>query len=168
MKKIELEQLSSTYTVKRLQIEDTELIYTLCKSNPQYYEYCGKSLSVEEIESDLNIMPPGISMEQKYYIGFFENQKLIAVMDLIDGYPNSNVAFIGFFMMYGELQRAGIGSKIVSEALIYLKRQGFQTCQLGIDKENPQSNHFWRKNGFQIIREVVQEEGIILVAEKQL
>ena len=40
--------------------------------------------------------------------------------------------------------------------------------QLGIDKDNPQSNHFWRKNGFEVIREVEIEEGIILVAEKQL
>ena len=39
---------------------------------------------------------------------------------------------------------------------------------LGIDKNNPQSNHFWRKNGFEVIREVVQEEGTILVAEKEL
>lgn len=38
----------------------------------------------------------------------------------------------------------------------------------GIDKDNPQSNHFWRKNGFEIIREVEIEEGMILVAEKQL
>ena len=40
--------------------------------------------------------------------------------------------------------------------------------QLGIDKDNPQSNYFWRKNGFEVIREVEIEEGIILVAEKQL
>ena len=39
---------------------------------------------------------------------------------------------------------------------------------LGIDKENPQSNHFWTKNGFSVIKEVEQEEGTILVAEKIL
>lgn len=58
--------------------------------------------------------------------------------------------------------------KIVSELLEYLSEQGFQKCQLGIDKNNPQSNHFWRKNGFEVIKEVEIEEGIILVAEKQL
>ena len=39
---------------------------------------------------------------------------------------------------------------------------------LGIDKDNPQSNHFWRKNGFQTTREAQQERGVILVAEKCL
>ncbi len=36
------------------------------------------------------------SMDDKYYIGYFENGCLIAVMDLIDGYPNAGTAFIGF------------------------------------------------------------------------
>jgi hypothetical protein len=39
---------------------------------------------------------------------------------------------------------------------------------LGIDKENPQSNHFWKKNGFDVIRVVEREDGTILVAKKQL
>ena len=49
-----------------------------------------------------------------------------------------------------------------------MKELGFQKSMLGIDKDNPQANHFWRKNGFGIIREVIQEEGTILVAEKEL
>ena len=89
-------------------------------------------------------------------------------MDLVDGYPNCDYVYIGFFMMDYELQGRGIGSIIISEVLEYLQEQGFQKAQLGIDKGNPQSNHFWRKNGFEVIREVEIEEGIILVAEKQL
>lgn len=166
--KIELRMFSKIYNVRKLNIDDVEMIYNLCKSNTQYYEYCGKELSIELIERDLEITPPGIPKEQKYYIGFFEDSKLIAIIDLIDGYPDSNCVYIGFFMMNSELQGAGIGSKIISEVLNYAKNQGFKKCQLGIDKDNPQSNHFWRKNGFEVIREVEIEEGIILVAEKQL
>lgn len=40
--------------------------------------------------------------------------------------------------------------------------------RLGIDKENPQSNHFWRKNGFTVLREAAQECGIVLLAERRL
>ena len=45
---------------------------------------------------------------------------------------------------------------------------GLKRVLLGIDKENPQSNAFWSKNGFSVIREVEQEEGAILLAEKGL
>ncbi|KSV59806.1 GNAT family N-acetyltransferase [Acetivibrio ethanolgignens] len=168
MKKIEIRKFSKVYDVRKLNINDVEMIYTFCKSNTQYYEYCGKDISTELIESDIKITPPGIPMEQKYYIGFFENNLLVAIMDLIDGYPDDNTAFIGFFMMNSQLQGTGIGSKIISEVLNYLKGKGFEMCRLGIDKDNPQSNHFWRKNGFKVVREVVQEEGTILIAERQL
>lgn len=40
--------------------------------------------------------------------------------------------------------------------------------RLGIDKENPQPNHFWRKNGFTVLREAAQERGIVLLAERRL
>ena len=168
MERIEIRKLSKKYDVRKLNEDDVEMIYTFCKSNTQYYEYCGKELSIELIEQDLKITPPGILIEQKYYIGFFENEKLVAIMDLEDGYPSSDYVYIGFFMMNRELQGIGIGSEIVSDVLHYVKEKGFTKCQLGIDKENPQSNHFWRKNGFEVIREVTQEEGTILVAEKQL
>ena len=168
MKKLEITKLSKRYNVRKLNIDDVETIFHFCKSNTQYYTYCGKEPSIQLIERDLEITPPGIPIEQKYYIGFFKNEKLVAVMDLEDGYPNSDYAYIGFFMMNHELQGKGIGSQIVSESLEYLRGQGFKKCQLGIDKENPQSNHFWRKNGFEVIREVVQEEGTIMVAERLL
>lgn len=158
MGKIEISKLSKRYDVGKLDLEDVQMICTFCKSNVQYYEYCSKDISPELIEEDLKAVPPGIPVKQKYYIGFFEKNMLLAVMDLIDGYPNSNSIFIGFFMMKRELQGDGIGSLIISEALNYLKKQGFEMCCLGIDKANPQSNYFWNKNGFKIIREVAQEK----------
>ena len=49
-----------------------------------------------------------------------------------------------------------------------MKETGLKRVLLGIDKENPQSNAFWAKNGFSVIREVEQEEGAILLAERGL
>ena len=168
MYKIDIKMFSNRYDVRKLHHDDVELIYSFCKRNIQYYEYCGKEPSVELIERDLEITPPELSIEQKYYVGFFDRNKLVAVMDLEDGYPDEDYAYIGFFMMNHELQGNGIGTQIISEVFEYLRELGFQKCMLGIDKDNPQSNHFWKKNGFEVIREVVQEEGAILVAEKKL
>ena len=168
MRNIEISKLSTAYHVRELTVDDLDMIHTFCAGNTQYYEYCGKECSMELIENDLVALPPGISMEQKYYVGFFESSKLVAIMDLIDGYPDAQTAYIGFFMMSRELQGQGIGSKIISEVFHYLHQLGFTHCRLGIDRDNPQSNHFWRKNSFQVIREVSLEEGVILVAEKQL
>jgi len=40
--------------------------------------------------------------------------------------------------------------------------------RLSIDKGNPQSMHFWKKNGFNVIKEVDVNGWTKLVAEKSL
>ena len=168
MHNIDINKFSKNYNVRKLNYNDVEMIYSFCKSNTQYYEYCGKEPSIELIERDLEITPPDFPIEQKYYVGFFERDNLVAIMDLEDGYPDEDYAYIGFFMMNSELQGNGIGTRIISEIFEYLRKLGFRKCMLGIDKDNPQSNHFWKRNGFEVVREVVQEEGAILVAEREL
>ena len=86
-------------------------------------------------------------------------------MDLIDGYPDPKIAYIGFFMMDIRFQGRQLGSALIREVKDYLKRDGFRAVRLAIDKANPQSNHFWKKNGFEVIREVPRDEWTVLEAE---
>lgn len=89
-------------------------------------------------------------------------------MDLIDGYPNHETAFIGFFMVDAAFQGWGTGSFIISETADYLRRIGKTAIRLGIDADNPQSNAFWRKNGFILLKRTERDGGAILLAEKLL
>ncbi len=164
----DLSKLSTQYHVRPMKDADADAILEFCFQNDPYYRYCGNQPSRELILHDLHITPPNTSADAKYYVGFYDGDILVAVMDLIDGYPDSDTAFIGFFMMNRHLQGRQIGTRIVQEVCIYLKETGLKSVLLGIDKENPQSNHFWAKNGFSVVREVEQEEGTILVAEKSL
>ena len=89
-------------------------------------------------------------------------------MDLIDGYPEPEIAFIGFFMMNKDLQGQGIGTAIIRETEAYLKATGKTSIRLAIDKGNPQSTYFWKKNGFSVIKEVDRNGWTALVSEKLL
>lgn len=168
MRTIDIQQFSNTYEVKRLNEQDVESIYILCKANTQYYRYCEKEPSKKLIQQDMVITPPNIPLSQKYYVGFYYQNELMAIMDFIDGYPSSEYGFIGFFMMNIAVQGTGIGSRIIMNVCAYCQALGFTKLRLGIDKDNPQSNHFWQKNGFEVIKEVQQEDGVILIAEKKL
>ena len=42
---------------------------------------------------------------------------------------------------------------IVRDVCTYLRELGYKKVRIGVDKENPQSNSFWCKNGFRIISE---------------
>ena len=168
MKNIQIEKLSDSYTIRRLTDADVPMLYAWMLRNDQYFRYCGGSTTPERVRQDLTLCPPGTTPAQKHYVGFFDAGTLVAVMDLIDGYPNADTAFIGFFMMNRELQGQGTGTAIVRDVLAALRALGYTAVRLGIDKENPQSNHFWRKNGFAVLREAAQERGIVLLAERRL
>lgn len=165
---ININQLSHKYIVRKMCEKDISDILEMCLKNQQYYKYCNKQPSMELIKRDLQITPPGFPLSQKYYVGFFCEDILIAVLDLYDGFPQKDYAYIGFFMMNFDYQGKGIGSEIISEVAEYLKKNSYKFIRLGIDKDNPQSTHFWKKNQFEIIKEVKQDEGTILVAERKM
>ena len=155
--------LSNTFDVRRLSIEDTDLIYNLSCKNIIFYQFHPPFVTRESIQEDIRALPVGKDYNDKYYIGFFEKETLVAIMDLILDYPTKDTAFIGLFMMDFEYQNKNIGSKIISECAKYLKILGFHKIRLGVDKENPQSNAFWKKNSF-----VVADESEYILMELAL
>ena len=164
---MDISRLSKHYSIRLLDDSDVDDILELCRQNTLFYEYTEAKPSKEQIQNDMRITPPGIPQEKKYFIGFFENETLVAVMDLIDGYPKPETAYIGFFMMNRKYQGKGIGSAIIRESAAYLGSIGKTAIRLAIDKGNPQSTHFWKKNGFQIISEVDRNGWTKLVAERK-
>ena len=168
METMNVSGLSSMFKVHPLHDANADEIFKLCQENTLYYRYCEAEPTKEQVLNDLHVTPPGIDESRKYYVGFYRGQELIAVMDLIDGYPEEDIAFIGFFMVRATVQRHGIGSDIIGDTAEYLKKMGKTAIQLGIDEGNPQSTAFWKKNGFQVLEEVKRDGGIILLAHRTL
>lgn len=165
---IDISGLSRRYDVRRLGESDADEILQLCQANALYYQYCQAEPSREQVLSDLRVAPPGKDLSDKYYVGFYRDETLVAVMDLIDGFPQPDMGYIGFFMMNAALQGKQIGTAIIGEAAAYLKSAGMRAIRLAIAKDNPQATHFWQKNGFAVIREADMGGWTALVAEKTL
>lgn len=161
-------RFSTAYAVRRLTERDVPQLVGLCGGNPQFYACRAEAAAPETVWQDLQLLPPGKGPEDKYTVGFFDGETLAAVLDLIDGYPAPATAYLGFFMMNKRHQGHGEGSAIIGELCAYLKGEGFTAVRLGIDKGNPQSTHFWEKNGFAALKEIPQEDGVIILAEKVL
>lgn len=145
---MDVSRLSGRFSVRRMTAADIPAIYALCSGNPLYYRHCPPFVTEAGIGEDLRALPPGKEAADKYYVGYFDGQKLVAVLDLILGYPDQETAFIGFFMTDAAVQNAGIGSGIIRELCAALGGLGFQRVRLGWVKGNPQAAHFWHKNGF--------------------
>ena len=166
---IDISKLSAAYELRSLGDSDTDSILDLYKENKLFYQYCRAEPTKEQVREDRCAAPPGIMPSSKYYVGFYHNRELFAVLDLIEGYPKPEIAYIGLFMMRMGWQGKRIGSAIIGDVENHLKGIGIKSVRLAINKGNPQSTHFWKKNGYNILREVPKDGwGTLLEAEKTL
>lgn len=163
IQQLDISLFSSHYQVKRIAAEDIPGVYDLCKSNAYYYQHCPPLVTIDSIKADMVALPKGKTPADKYYVGFYSDNVLIAIMDLIIKYPNSETAFIGLFMMNQQMQRTGIGSAIITELCQHLKEIGFSFIRLGYAKGNLQSNGFWTENQFKKTGTEVPAEGHTIV-----
>ena len=125
MSGLALEVLTTGYVLRPVTEAELPALLALCRSNPQYYRHCPPQPSLEGLARDLAALPPGKTAEDKYYLGYFDDARLIAALDLITGYPSPDTAFIGFFMLDASAQGCGLGSRLVSELFDGLAAQGF-------------------------------------------
>ena len=165
----QIETLSKNYTVRVLTEADVSEVYSLCKENPLYYQFCPPFVTEDSIRADMKALPPNKTYEDKYFLGFYQDEILVAVMDLIDGFPKEETAFVGFFMMKKEYQGRGCGTGLMKDVYDCLKTVGFQYVRLCFAKGNPQSEHFWMKNGFERTGIEAQNAGYVaVVLQKEL
>ncbi|AZQ41653.1 GNAT family N-acetyltransferase [Streptococcus periodonticum] len=163
-----IDQLSKHYRCRILIEKDIPSILSLYESNPLYFQHCPPEPNLASVKEDMLRLPEGKAKADKFYVGFWNNSKLVAVMDFVYAYPDEETVFIGLFMVDQAYQRKGIGSQIVTEALAYFTKN-FRKARLAYVKGNPQSRHFWEKQGFKPIGcKVKQELYTVVIVEQSL
>lgn len=166
---MDIKKLTTRYDIRKLNGTDIQEIYELMQGNPLFFQYCPPMATHQSILDDMKALPPRTTYDDKYYVGYFQDGCLVAVMDLILNFPNKETAFIGFFMMNKAFQGKGLGTKIIDECAKCLKEEGYQHIRLGFAKGNPQSEAFWTKNGFKRTGvENVQELYTVVIMERDL
>jgi ATP-binding cassette subfamily B protein len=145
---LNVDALSTSHKVRQITQGDISDVYALCKSNQKYYAYTNTAPTVESLTEIISRVPEGASYCGKHFVGFYEEDKLVAVLDLITGYPESDDAFIGWFMVDGQMQRKGIGSQIFADVRAAMAAQGYDYLALFCEKENADAIAFWEAQGF--------------------
>ena len=153
------EILSTDYQVRTITESDISSVYNLCKHNRRYYLYRGSRPSLKELTDVITDLPEGTGPENKHFVGFYEDESLIAILDLITGYPESDDAFIGWFMVDADRQNQGIGSSIFADIRAAMKSLGYDHLALACFPENKEAESFWKNQGFSITREAISQEG---------
>ena len=163
------ENIFAPYQARNLTQADASGILALYSENTEYFKHCPPSPSLETVKEDLVALPPAKEAADKYYIGIFEGNSLVAVMDLIDRYPDRLTAFIGLLMVSKSCQGKGVGAYLVKALSQALGAEGYTRIRLGYIKTNLSAQRFWRKQGFQPTGAAsVREHFTVMEAEKIL
>ena len=159
--------LSTKYEVSPVSVDNVKEIYELCMKNTLFYLYCPPYVTESSILEDLR---PSKSNRVNINLGFYDHGKLIAILYLVDNYPEEGTVFIRLFMTDVSVQHKGVGTLIISELSAALALQGYKKLRLGWVEGNLQSQNFWQKNVFTTTGESYgcKEYYFVTVAERPL
>lgn len=135
-------------TARELTEQDVSRMLHMAQGNPLYYQYLGIHPDAQNIAQTLAALPPRRTMADKHIFGWFDGDRLCALMDLIARHPQDDVAFIGWFMVDAPMQGRGLGRRLVAQVLDVLRTEGVREVRLGRVEGNPQSRAFWQACGF--------------------
>lgn len=152
----------SPFARRRLTNEDLPVLLTLCESNPAYYKLYGERPTLANLAQALRELPPGCHSDQKEFLGFFE-EELVAVMDVIRGYPDERAAYVGLLMVDGAHHGRGVGTQVARAELRRLRAEGFSRVRLAYIQGNEPARRFWTKLGFEPTGEVVSTPHYVAV-----
>ena len=150
----ELKKQLSEYEIKPITKSNFgKVFYEVYNTNQDYSILTeGKESTIETSIKDIDEVPPGFDIKQKIFVGIWENDKVIGVLDLIKGYPSENCLWIGLLMINGEMHCKKIGSKIVTAIQKASTIVGYTSIQIAVHENNANGMAFWRKHGFEKIR----------------
>ena len=145
---LNINTLTDKYKTRKLTEEDIDVVLKLYKTNQKYFDYFNDVPTKGTVKEDIYALPKGIELKDKYYLGLFDNDELVGVVDIIDGYPERGTIYFGLLMLDDKYKNQGIGSSIICDFCDELKKQGFKYIKLAYINKSEEANHFWRKNGF--------------------
>lgn len=141
------------YIIRNLHLEDKDIIQNLCEECLDYYNIVsGEAPKEDSWKEILEDLPPGKTYEEKYALGVFRDECLIAVVDLVKDYPEKGEWIIGLLLIHPNERRKGLGEKINNLISEIVKDNGGVKLRIGVVEDNCKALNFWRSIGYQEIK----------------
>ena len=148
--RLDIQSLGTDYDVRRLTEADIADVYGLAKGNRKFYRALGIRPSRSRLTEIISDVPEGASPNEKYFVGFYDERGgLVAVLDLICGYPERDDAFIGWFMVDADMQGRGIGSQLFADVRASMQAQGYNRLEVACPQASESGLAFWESQGFE-------------------
>ncbi|MFI5710715.1 GNAT family N-acetyltransferase [Kribbella sp. NPDC051620] len=144
--------------LREIAVGEVGAVQELIESDPGYAErVTGYPPGAADAQSLLMMRPDGLHAEQKKVLGVWEGEQLVAVVDLLRGYPDEHTAFIGLLEVHGRHRGRGVGAAAYRGVEEYVGREWgeVRTLRLAVvDTNAREAQGFWERQGFERTGEV--------------
>jgi uncharacterized protein len=133
--------------------DDLPALQDLIESDPGYAErVTGYPPGSADALSLVMMRPDGLAEDAKSVLAAWEPaDRMIAVVDLIRGYPDADCAYVGLLQVRWEMQRGGLGAAVWRDAERWVRERWpeIQRFRLAVVDTNARiAEPFWRRMGF--------------------
>lgn len=138
------------YTVKRLTPADVDEILALQAKHSEYHQHYQTSpVTKADILAELETLPPKAVPEQKFYLGFYAQDELVVLVDLVLDHPQANCTWLGLVMTEKTKLRQHYATKVLTALRSALKREGYKELMTSSALSDVNAQAFLNAQGFE-------------------
>jgi ribosomal protein S18 acetylase RimI-like enzyme len=161
------------HTIRLIAPHDAVQLQSLLESDPGYFEIVqGAPPGPAEAQSLVTALPEGKDYGDKFVYVVFDRQgaresALAAAIDLIRGYPENGVWYLGLLFVAPSARNVGLGTRLLDAACAHVKREGGHALRLGAVRGNVRARALYERNEFRFIyeRERTQPNGFAVLVD---
>lgn len=138
---------SSGMRLRRLTEADRAAMALLLADDGGYSERVSGSPATDaDVEEILGDRPSGLPADRKHPVGLWQGDELVALADVLDGWPDDATAYIGLLQVRGDQHGRGVGRELHELLLDRFGRD--RPWRLAVVEANAQALGFWRRLGY--------------------
>lgn len=138
--------------IRRAENSDIQILQGICDAWIEKGFFEGDTLPYDYVEQCLKAgdLPPISNADiENYALYAVENDdKIIGLFDLYDGYPEEKSAWISLFLLDIEHRGRGIGKSLIHVITDECSKTGFKSLGLAVSMNNRIALKFWVNLGF--------------------
>ncbi|HTA21027.1 MAG TPA: GNAT family N-acetyltransferase [Polyangia bacterium] len=144
----------------RLTNADLPRLLQLCRSCSDFYALIeGQPPSDETAAELLGPLEDKYARGTRHVWGVEKDGALIAVAELLEGYPSSHDWYIGLLLIAPEHRRQGLGTQLCAGLVRWMGERSASVVRLVVHQQNAGARAFWDRQGFIVEREDLKRSG---------
>jgi GNAT superfamily N-acetyltransferase len=126
---------------------DRDGVQRVFDGDPSFFaEINGRAFDVEEICAAL---PPGRTSADKFLFVVEQGGRIEGVFDLIRGYPEPHVMYLGLIFLSTNIRGGGMGRRCLHALYDWSRAMGATVMRLGVVEPNMKARHLYATEGFE-------------------